>query len=301
MRGVSRKRAAALLFTAALAGAGAAVAAEGPLRVVTTSTDIKSLVEAVGGRQVMVESLAPAGADPHAHELKPAQAARLKNADLVFRVGLDHEPWFARARTTARVVDASRGVILLQAETPRLRADARPHLHGFGNTHYWLDPGNAKPITATILRELTGLRPLHKTSFEANRQRFVERLDAAMARWREAMAPWKGTRAVVMHETWPYFAVRFGIVIVGAAEPVAGVPPTPSELAALIARMRTAGVRLLIADSHSDTTLVNHIAHATVARVVTLASSVGAEPGTGDYIALFDLNVRRFGEVMGVR
>jgi len=289
------------MLAAALIFAGAAFAADAPLRIVATSTDLKSLVEAVGGDQVSVESLAPPAGDPHAVDLKASQILRLKGAALIVRVGLDHEPWLAKLRPAAPILDASQGIVLLQAQTPRLRADARPHVHGLGNPHYWLDPENARPITATILKELSKLKPSAAPAFEANRKQFLERLDARLERWREVMAPYKGTRMVVMHETWPYFAARYGLVIVGAAEPVPGVPPTPSEVAALIARMRSGNVRLLVADIHSDTALVNQIAHGTVARVATLVPSVGGEPEARDYLALFDLNVRRFTEVMAAR
>lgn len=295
-----QRAAAGVFFAAALAGA-AAHAAEAPLRVVTTSTDLKSLVEAVGGDRVRVESLLPPIGDPHAVEVKPAQVARVKEADLVVRVGLDHEPWLRKLRPRAPVVDASRGVTLVQTETPRLRADARPHVHGLGNPHYWLDPENARPVTATILEALSRARPAGAAAFEANRRRFLERLDASLARWREAMAPWKGARVVVMHETWPYFAARFGLVVVAAAEPVPGVPPTPSEIAKLIERMRATGVRVVIVDPYSDMALAKRITHGAAARVVSLVPSVGAEPGADDYIALFDLNVRRFVEVMQAR
>jgi ABC-type Zn uptake system ZnuABC Zn-binding protein ZnuA len=294
-------RARALVFAAALAFAGAAVSFEGPLRVVATTTDIRSLVEAVGGADVAVESLAPAGSDPHAFELKPAQLSRLRDSALVFRVGLDHEPWLAKARTSARVVDLSRSVALLQTQTPRLRADARPHVHAFGNTHYWLDPENARPLTAAIVKELALAVPTRAPAFEENRRRFLARLDAGLARWREAMAPYRGLRMVVMHETWTYFAARFGLEIVAAVEPVPGVPPTPSEIAALIERMRAGGVRVLVIEPSSDMALVNRIAHGSVARVLYMAPSVGADPAASDYIALFDYNVGRFVEVMTAR
>ena len=294
-------RAPAFLLAAALAFTGAAVSSEGPLKVVVTSTDLKSLVEAVGGHRVVVESLAPAASDPHAIELKASQVAALRAADLVVKVGLDHEPWLAKVKFTAPVVDASRGVPLLQSETPRLRADARPHVHGFGNPHYWLDPENSRIVTANLLAALSRMQTRYALDFEANRQRFLSRLDAGLARWRESMAPYKGTRMVVMHETWTYFAARFGLEIVAAVESVPGVPPTPSEIAALIERMRSGGVRVLVIEPSSDMALVNRIAHGSVARVLYLAPSVGADAAASDYIALFDYNVRRFVEVMTAR
>lgn len=294
-------RLAAAILAAALVFAGAAYGFEGPLRVVATSSDVRSLVEAVGGSLVSVENLAPPAGDPHAVELKPAQVARLRGAALVFRIGLDHEPWLAKARTSARLVDLSRNAALLQTETPRLRADARPHIHGLGNPHYWLDPENARPMTAAIALELGRAIPMHASTFEANRKRFLETLDAGLARWKTAMSRWKGTKAVVVHDTWAYFAARFGIEIVAAAEPVPGVPPTAAELAALIARMRGANLRVFIVDPHSDEALVRKIAHDAVARVVSLAPSVGVVPEARDYISLFDYNVRRFTEVMEAR
>jgi ABC-type Zn uptake system ZnuABC Zn-binding protein ZnuA len=293
--------AAGFFLAAALALTGAAVSSEGPLRVVVTTTDLKSLVEAVGGDRVVVESLAPAGADPHAVELKASQLAALRRASLVVKIGLDHEPWLRRAKITGQVVDASRGIRLLQSETPRLRADSRPHLHGYGNPHYWLDPENARAITATIAAALSKLQTIYTPDFEANRQRFLSRLDAGLARWREAMAPYKGTRMVVMHETWTYFAARFGLEIVAAVEAVPGVPPTPSEIATLIERMRSGGVRVLAVEPSSDMALANRIAHGSVARVLYMVPSVGADPAASDYVALFDYDVRRFVEVMNAR
>jgi ABC-type Zn uptake system ZnuABC Zn-binding protein ZnuA len=293
----------ALAALIATLGAAAPAGAGGPLVAVTTSTDLKALVEAVGGDRVRVESLASPLQDPHAVDLKPSQIARLQAADLLVRIGLDHEPWLARARRTAgdrrlgpggsHDLDTSKGITLLQTETPRLRERGAAHLHGYGNTHYWLDPENARPMTADILAALAGLAPGDRPVFEANRRRFLERLDTALARWLRLMAPYRGTRVVVLHDSWPYFARRFGLVVVGAVETTPGVPPTPSALAALPGRMRAAGVRLLIAEPSSNESLARLVGRRSGARVVTLLTSVSADPEAGDYLGLFEVNIRR--------
>ena len=107
------------------------------------------------------------------------------------------------------------------------------------------------------------------------------------------MAPYRGTRVVVMHDSWPYFARRFGLVVVAAVEPTPGVPPSPATLAALPPRMREAGVALLIAEPYSSESVVRQIAARSGARAVTLVPSVGADPTVRDYLALFDANVGR--------
>lgn len=283
--------------------AAAPVRGGGPLRVVTTSTDLRSLVEAVGGDRVRVESLALPAQDPHAIDLKPGQIARLKAADLLVRIGLDHEPWLARALRSAgdrrlapgspHDLDTSKNITLLQTETPRLRESATGHVHGYGNPHYWLDPDNARPMTADILEALARLAPADRPAFEAHRRRFVERLDARLAEWRRAMAPYQGARVVVVHDSWPYFARRFGLVVVATVETTPGVPPAPSALAVLPQRMREAGVALLIAEPYSNEAVARQVASRSGARLVTLVTSVGADPLAADYLTLFDVNVRR--------
>src|SRR5439155_8960123 len=101
------------------------------------------------------------------------------------------------------------------------------------------------------------LAPDDRDVFARNRARFLVRLDAALARWTLALAPYRGTRAVVVHDSWPYFARRFGLVVVAAVEPAPGVPPSAAWLATLTAKMREARVRLLIAEPSSNASLVS--------------------------------------------
>jgi len=89
---------AVILALAALAAAPAA--AQEKLAVVTTTADLKALVQAVGGDRVTVESLAAPEQNPHSVELKPAQLARLRSAALIVKIGLDHEPWLAHIPAT---------------------------------------------------------------------------------------------------------------------------------------------------------------------------------------------------------
>ena len=297
-------RALALVLLAAAPAQGGRV-----LDVVTTSTDLKALVEAVGGERVHVESLAPALHEPHAVDVKPGQLARLKSAALLVRVGLDHEPWLARVRATvndprfapggAADLDVSRGIDLLQIETPRVTSDRGAHVHGFGNPHYWLDPANARPMTQTILDGLVRLAPDAREVFGRNRTEFLERLDARLKRWTDAMVPYRGVRVVVFHDSWPYFARRFGLVVAATVEPVPGVPPTPASLAALTAGMKDAGVRILIVEPSTSRAVADRVAASSRARVVTLVPSVGGDPEARDYLTLFDVNVRRLAEALG--
>ena len=243
---------------------------------------------------MIVESLAAPEQDPHTIELKPAQLARVREAALLIRVGLDHEPWISKLKLprSAYVLDASTHVRLTQTQTPRLRAERRAHVHAFGNTHYWLDPENAVPITAAIRDALTTLSPKDRSVFDANRTAFLQALTTRIGEWKKALAPYRGARLVVVHDSWSYFAEAFGLALVASAEGNPGVPPSPAELAALFSKMRESRVQVFIADPHSNPALVRQIAERTGAHPVMLS------PSGHDYIRLFEENVSRLADAL---
>jgi zinc/manganese transport system substrate-binding protein len=110
------------------------------------------------------------------------------------------------------------------------------------------------------------------------------------------MAPYKRMRVVTVHETWPYFAHRFGLIIVGVVEPTPGVPPSPAHLASLTQKMRASGIKLLIAEPYSNSSVVNQMSRRSGARAVTLIPSVSGDPEASDYLSLFDLNIKRLSQ-----
>jgi ABC-type Zn uptake system ZnuABC Zn-binding protein ZnuA len=299
-------RALGLVLAAAASAWGAA--APDVIAVVTTSTDLKALVAAVGGEHVAVESLAPPLHDPHAVEITPGQLARVRAAALLVRIGLDHEPWLARVRAAVNDprfapggpndLDLSRGIDVLQSETPRVRSERGVHVHGFGNPHYWLDPMNARPMTQAIADALARLAPGERETFARNRARLLAGLDADLARWTATLAPARGARVVAYHDTWPYFARRFGLVVVATIEPAPGVPPSAASLAELTARMKEAGVKLVIAEPSSNASIAGQVAARSGARLVTLVPSVGGDPEARDYPGLFEVNVRRLARAL---
>jgi ABC-type Zn uptake system ZnuABC Zn-binding protein ZnuA len=125
-----------------------------------------------------------------------------------------------------------------------------------------------------------------------NRTAFIDVLTKKIEDWKKVLTPFRGTKIVVVHDSWSYFAEHFGLQIVAAAEPHPGVPPSPAELAALFQRMRESAVKILIADPHANPSLVRQIATKGGAHAVTLS------PSGHDYIRLFEDNVTRLAEAL---
>lgn len=279
--------------------AGSAEAQE-RLRVVTTTTDLRSLAEAVGGHRVDVVSLVPPAVDAEDHQPKPQDLARIKDARLIVRVGLDYDLWLDRLLAQAGnarllrgadgYVDASAAIAVLDVRGMSVGPSAG-HAHGSGNPHYWLDPKNAEVITGSILEAFARVDPANAKVYEANRLAFLARLDAKLAEWDARLAPVRGTPLIAYHNTWAYLARRFRLSFVGFVEQKPGVPASPAHLAALLQTMRERGVRLIVRQPLEPERDAAFLAQRANARVVVLAASVGMLPAATDYLSLFDANV----------
>jgi ABC-type Zn uptake system ZnuABC Zn-binding protein ZnuA len=274
--------------------------AQDRVQVVTTTTDLRSLTEAVGGDRVAAVSLVPPNLDAEDYQPKPQDVLRLKAARLLVRVGLDYDLWVDRllaqtgrpdiSRGGPAYVDASFAIAVLELRGMSV-GPGDGHAHGSGNPHYWLDPKNAETITANIVEALARVDPANASIYEANRQTFLARLNAKLAEWETKMSALKTVPIVAYHNSWPYFARRFRLDVVGFIETKPGVPPSPSHLAEIVRSMRERSARIVMREPHEPERDVAFVANKVGAKVVTLAASVGALPKTDDYISLFDVNV----------
>jgi ABC-type Zn uptake system ZnuABC Zn-binding protein ZnuA len=257
-----------------------------------------------------VTNLVPANLDAEEYQPKPQDVLHLRDARLLVRVGLDYDLWIDRLLAQAGTpqisrggpgyVDASFAIAVLELRGMSV-GPGDGHAHGNGNPHYWLDPRNAETITGTVLEALARIDPANAARYEANRSAFLARLRARLADWETALAPLKAMPIVAYHNSWPYFARRFRLDLVDIVETKAGVPPSPSRLVGIVQTMRARGVRIVVREPREPERDIAFVATKAGASIVTLAASVGALPGTADYLSLFDVNVEALKAAAGTR
>ena len=299
-----------LALVAACISLASSALAQDRIQVVTTTTDLRSLTEAVGGDRVAATSLAPANMDAEDYQPKPQDVLRLRNARLMVRVGLDYDLWIDRLLVQAGkpelgrggpgYVDASYAIAVLELRGMSV-GPGDGHAHGSGNPHYWLDPKNAEIITGTILEALARIDPENALRYEANRMAFLERLRTRLAEWESKLAPLRTMPMIAFHNRWPYFARRFRLDFIGFIETKPGVPPGPAHLAGIVRIMQARNARIVVREPQEPERDVAFVARSAGASIVTLAASVGALPDTADYIALFDANVAALTAAAGVQ
>jgi ABC-type Zn uptake system ZnuABC Zn-binding protein ZnuA len=185
------------------------------------------------------------------------------------------------ASLEARILDVPQG------QVTRAMGDVHP----LGNPHYWLDPENGKIVARDIAQRLAQLRPAEKAYFDQRLADFTSRLDAAGKKWLAALAPYKGVKVVTYHRSYPNFAERFGLDVIGYVEPRPGIPPTPQHTLDLINQMKQQNVKLVLVEPYFDLKTPNSIARQTGAQVVVLPPSVGGVKEITDYFKLFDYDI----------
>ncbi len=280
---------------------GPALAADQKLIVVTTTEDLASLAREVGGDRIAVESIARGYQDPHFVEAKPSFILKLQKADLLIVVGRELEigwlPPLIQQSRNARVqvgadgyLDASQGVRILEIPTGQITR-AMGDVHPLGNPHYWLDPENGRAIAKTIADKLSQFRPNDRAYFDQRLAAFGTKLTDAEKRWLAVMAPYTGTKVVTYHRSFPNFADRFGLDIVGYVEPRPGIPPSPGHTLDLIQEMTRQNVKLILVEPYFDLKTPESIARATGATVLVMPPSVGGVKEATDFLALFDYDV----------
>jgi ABC-type Zn uptake system ZnuABC Zn-binding protein ZnuA len=275
--------------------------AEDKLTVITTTEDLASIAREVGGDRITVESIARGYQDPHFVEAKPSFILKLQKADILVAVGRDLEigwlPPLIQQSRNAKVqvggsgyVDASLKARILEIPQGQITR-AEGDVHPLGNPHYWLDPENGKLVAKEIADKLSQLRPGDRAFFEQRLTDFTARVAEAEKRWESTMAPYKGTKVVTYHRSFPNFAERFGLDVIGYVEPRPGIPPSPQHTLDLINDMKRQNVKLVLVEPYFDLKTPNSIGRATGAEVLVMPPSVGGVKEVADYFKLFDYDI----------
>ncbi len=290
------------LFLVLLLAAPVSALAQAKLNVAATTEDLASLAREVGGDNVTAIAFSKGYQDPHFVDPKPSFILAVSRADVFIVIGRELEiGWLPPLLSSSRngkiqqgakgYLDASLNVRILEIPTGQITR-AMGDVHPTGNPHYWLEPGNGRRIAQAIRDKLSEVAPANAAYFAQRYADFDTRLAAAEKRWDATMAPYKGTKLVTYHRSWPNFMERFGLEVMGYVEPKPGIPPSPSHTLELIQDMKAQGVKLIVVEPYFDLKTPQAIANQVGGgKVLVLAPSVGGAKEATDYIQLFEYDV----------
>jgi ABC-type Zn uptake system ZnuABC Zn-binding protein ZnuA len=153
-------------------------------------------------------------------------------------------------------------------------------------------------MTQVIAEALIEADPANAADYRANAAAYTTQLQELDAWIVEQVrrVPQDRRKLVTTHDTFGYFAARYGFEVLGSVLPVTteGASPSAQELAELVQAVQAAGVPAVFAENVSSNALLNQVAaEAGVTVVGSLYTDALGPPGSdGDtYLRLMRYNV----------
>jgi ABC-type Zn uptake system ZnuABC Zn-binding protein ZnuA len=212
------------------------------ISVVSTVAPITSMVENIGGDKINLTGIIPEGINSHTFEPVPSDVKILAAADLLVVNGLElEEPTLKLASANMK-----EGATVLQlgdktiTEKEHIYDFSFPKSDGHPNPHLWLNPQHAISYATLIRDELIRIDPDNKESYEKNAVAYLKKLEALDQAVEAAVKtiPEGNRRLQTYHDSWPYFARRYGFRVIGAVQPSDFADPSPKEVKRLIDQIR---------------------------------------------------------------
>ncbi|MGH7870948.1 MAG: metal ABC transporter substrate-binding protein [Candidatus Binatia bacterium] len=216
--------------------------ADKKFKIVTTVAPITSIIENIAGDKADVAGVIPEGTNSHTFEPIPSDSKLLSSADLIIFNGLDLET----PTLTLAQANLKQGATIYTLGDKTIKEGeyifdfSFPKEQGHPNPHLWLNPEYAMRYATLIRDELVRLDPKSKEAYEQNATKFlkqIETLDQAIKAASQTIPP-NNRRLLTYHDSWPYFARRYGFRVIGAVQPSDFADPSPKEVMRLIDQIR---------------------------------------------------------------
>lgn len=277
------------------AGLWAQPAPSPKVKAVATFSILGDMVRSVGGDKVEVAVLVGPDGDVHTFEPTPRQAIALARARVIFENGLHFEYWLddLYASSGSR---ALRTVVTDGVEPIALGNDEDPHV--------WHDVSNVLLMTERIRDALIAADRDHAAYYRESAEKYLEEL-ARTDHWIIDMLkdiPDDHRRLVTSHDTFGYFAKRYGFTIIGTAIGSASTEaadPSAAQIAQLVEKIKAAGVKVVFAENTHDPKLLKSVAAEAGVKLAPrlYTDALGPAGSAGDtYIKMMEYNAKIFAD-----
>jgi len=290
---------------------GCAAAAPQPasnqLIVVGTVSPITNIIYNIGGDKIHLSGIVPEGVNSHTFEPAPSDAIKLAEADVIVMNGLGLEdPTLKLARANLK---AGAEIILLGEQT--LKPDqyaydfSFPKDGGHPNPHLWTDPILGLRYAEIIRDALARRDPANAEYYKKNYDAFAQRIKAVDSAMKNTMAsiPPENRKLLTYHDSFAYFAPRYGMTVIGAIQPSDFAEPSAQDVAALIAQIRKEHVPAIFGSEVFPSPVLEQIARETGAKYVSdlRDDDLPGEPGAPNhsYVGLLVEDVRLMADALG--
>ncbi len=295
--------AALLLSSAAMISAPGAFAATPD--VVVSIKPIHSLVASIMKGVAEPKLIVEGAASPHTYNMRPSNAAALQNADLIFWVGHGMEAFLEKplealgSKASVVTLEDAPGLTKLKFREggvfePEAEEEGHDHGHNHGtaqhadgeddgdhdhegnDVHLWLDPMNAKAMTAEIEKQLVQADAEHAAVYQKNAAELMGRLDALDAELKAELSPIKDKPFIVFHDAYQYFEHRYDVKVAGSITVSPETMPGAERVKEIHQKVEDLGATCVFAEPQFEPKLVKVVTEGSKAKSGVLDPEAGA-------------------------
>lgn len=242
------------------------------LTVIAVESFLADIAQNVAGDRLHIETLMPIGADPHTFEPTPQDVRKLDDAQVIILNGAGFEVFLNRllenVGSPKTIVEASAGL-----PSRILRPDEPHDADNPRDPHYWLDPTKTIRYVENIRAALVQADPAGAATYRANADAYIAKLNALDREIQTLVdeIPPANRKLVTDHDTFGYFADRYGFELVGMLVPSMTTADAASaqQLAELVNRIRASGAQAIFLEQSANPAVADTVASDTGVRVVT--------------------------------
>jgi ABC-type Zn uptake system ZnuABC Zn-binding protein ZnuA len=248
------------------------------LKVVTSVAPITNIVKNIGGDKINLVGIIPEGSDSHTFELVPTDVIKMNDANLIIIDGLNLEGGMEKVAIETKNKNPNLQLLKLGDNTiskdrwvydfsfPKEKGDPNPHL--------WLNVAYAMKFANLTRDKLIEMDPKNTNYYSSNADRYVsllKRLDKGIMQAVKTI-PEQNRKLLTYHDSWAYFAPRYGMVVIGAVQPSDFGEPSPLDVAKLIDQIRSVKVPAIFGSEVYPSKVIDQIgreAHVTFVQTLS--------------------------------
>jgi zinc transport system substrate-binding protein len=283
--------------------------AKADINVVTSIKPVHSLVSSVMKGVGSPYLILDGASSPHTYSLKPSEARKLQDAELVFWMGDEIETFL---KEPIKNISGSAAIIKLLNAHGLKRIEFREggmfddhghddhkehaekehdhghddhekhdnHAHGEIDPHVWLDPVNAIALVHEIEEALVKADPAHAAVYEENARKLRSQLNSLVSELRDQLEPVQDKGFIVFHDAYHYFEQRFDVSAVGSITVSPEVLPGAQRISELREKIMSLSATCIFSEPQFEPKLVKSLVEGSGAKTGVL-DPLGASIASG--------------------
>ena len=243
---------------------------EDAFSVLASTSFLADIAQNVAGDRVVIETLLPLGADPHAYQAAPSDVSKIAKSDVLILNGLEYEhfiePLLENAGGEHLIITATDGLTPNQIESEETPGEM------VGDPHMWLDVNRVTKYAENIRDGLIQADPEGAEIYKTNAATYIgQLLELDMWIWEQVQSiPAERRLLVTNHEAMGYFAEHYGFTVVSSILPSFSSEASVSaqEIASTIEAVKSSGAPAIFLGEVENTDLADQIASETGVKVI---------------------------------